>query len=69
MAMKYDGLVLLDDIHCNQERKRWWKGLEETSNNLCDRHDLTSVGHFFQARASSISRTVSRLWMGWSRKK
>jgi hypothetical protein len=58
MALKYDGLVLLHDIPLNPEMRRWWKEMKETSNNLDDRHDLTSVGQFSGSGLLDFSHRV-----------
>merc|ERR1712086_503559 len=45
IALEYDGIVLLDDIHLNEEMERWWTELETDNNGHYVMHDLTAVGH------------------------
>jgi len=45
IALEYDGIVMLDDIHLNEEMERWWTELETDSNGHYVMYDLTAVGH------------------------
>ena len=46
MEPKFEGLLVLDDIHLNDEMKRWWKEVTDNADRLGYKvHDLTSVGH------------------------
>jgi hypothetical protein len=42
----FSGLVLLDDIHLNDEMKQWWEELQDKAMERGYKaYDLTSVGH------------------------
>jgi hypothetical protein len=44
---KFRGIMLLDDIHMNEEMERWWKELQDNAAEWgFVAYDLTSVGHF-----------------------
>jgi len=45
IALEYDGIVMLDDIHLNEEMERWWTELETDNNGHYVMHDLTAIGH------------------------
>ena len=47
-AVGYRGLLLLDDIHLNDEMEEWWAELKEGAANAkapYSAYDVTSVGH------------------------
>jgi hypothetical protein len=43
--IEYKGIVLLDDIHLNDEMKRWWQEIGDNANNRYRSFDITKVGH------------------------
>ena len=44
---KFEGIVLLDDIHLNSEMEKWWKELQESASERgFQAFDVTPVGHF-----------------------
>jgi len=46
MEKPYQGLILLDDLHLNDEMSRWWNELQEMqSKNKYKCYDLTKIGH------------------------
>jgi len=46
MEPKFEGVVMLDDIHLNPEMRQWWKEVQDNATNWgYIAHDLTSVGH------------------------
>ena len=47
MEPKFEGILMLDDIHFNQEMGQWWKELQDNADQWGFKaYDLTSVGHF-----------------------
>lgn len=43
----YKGILVLDDIHLNEEMKKWWSELKENADSMGYRCIvLTAVGHF-----------------------
>merc|ERR1711920_1150478 len=46
MEPRFEGLVLLDDIHLNPEMKQWWAEVLENADKWGFKtYDLTKVGH------------------------
>jgi hypothetical protein len=42
----YRGVLILDDIHLNDEMKRWWAELQDNAQSMNYRtFDLTKIGH------------------------
>lgn len=39
-GIKWKGILLLDDIHLNDEMKKFWNSITE------EKHDITSIGHW-----------------------
>jgi len=47
VAMGFEGILLLDDIHLNAEMTKWWAELKDNAaNNGYVVHDVTPVGHY-----------------------
>lgn len=47
MEPRFEGIMLLDDIHLNQEMKDWWQELLTDADKWGFKpYDVTSVGHF-----------------------
>ena len=46
MEPKFEGIVMLDDIHLNPEMRMWWKEVQDNASQWgFVAHDVTSVGH------------------------
>ena len=47
MEPKYEGLLLLDDIHLNDEMKKWWSEVVHNADQWGYKaFDLSTVGHY-----------------------
>jgi hypothetical protein len=47
MEPKFEGMVLLDDIHLNDEMKKWWQEVNANADKWGYKaYELTDVGHF-----------------------
>ena len=47
MQPRFEGIMLLDDIHLNDEMKQWWKELNDHAAEWgFATHNITQVGHY-----------------------
>mmetsp|Transcript_20788 Transcript_20788/g.57474 ORF Transcript_20788/g.57474 Transcript_20788/m.57474 type:complete len:360 (-) Transcript_20788:113-1192(-) len=58
-SLSFQGLLLLDDIHLNDEMKEWWTELQEHATEWGYRaFDITHIGHYSGTGLLDFSGTV-----------
>ena len=57
-ASHYGGIVLLDDIHLNEEMRDWFNELICESRNSYDVYDVAAVGHWTGTGLLDFSRSL-----------